>query len=605
MLTDDLPPSGTVSLTLNSLTLTTTTDTTLYVKWTSPNEHLEGFTTGSVKPVLDNVVEGGEEKKEEEGGSEEKSQNGEEEVPQPAQYTFPISHITSSKSFEVTSRACTAFLAGMTTCTVYKQTGEEANEESDEVVGTAKFPLSALVDGETTTSLVIEIIKTVDEEAEAAAKMAEEEAAKEEEKKKDEEKGEEEEGGKEKKEETVSPLSEETSVPPADSISITLTSSPAVADFTSGGITVTFDTGSVSNCPASFAPIVPDDVEPENYEEKLKELLNEEKGKFAYTLEVETCGMVGFGTSIGGGELSWEKDKYDEEEEEEAVEEKEEKDASEEKKADGEEEETPPTKECPFGFYNLTFHTASPAIFLSRQEIRLLKSAVRGDKRLAITLHRTAAAPGAAAVEEEGKKDKKGKGKKGKKEEEVVAATDEAALEEDFKERCISSLDGLMEPGCVEAEIIGGLDCEAFVSVRIMLGGAICLASKEESTEEKEGECMKITIGVAPYHRKPSVKFEKKLTRDMYKEFSTQLDVSIESLVENWASLFLLNESKSSDLTKEEKMKLLLHHLNKSGGYYKIKESLKPCLQRIVTVRDGKAPDLKSPEGHYYVGELF
>jgi tetratricopeptide (TPR) repeat protein len=59
-------------------------------------------------------------------------------------------------------------------------------------------------------------------------------------------------------------------------------------------------------------------------------------------------------------------------------------------------------------------------------------------------------------------------------------------------------------------------------------------------------------------------------------------------------------------------MKKFMYHLNKHGGYFELKEALKPALQRIVMqivpgspIFKGRAPRLDTEEGNEYVSRLF
>ena len=101
----------------------------------------------------------------------------------------------------------------------------------------------------------------------------------------------------------------------------------------------------------------------------------------------------------------------------------------------------------------------------------------------------------------------------------------------------------------------------------------------------------------------------------MFEELRDQLDGSVDKLVEEYAHLFLLNESAFDGVTKQEKLKRMLYHLNKKGGYFELKEALKPCLQRVVAeklegygellFKGGGAPRLDTDVGNRYITSLF
>jgi len=605
MLTDSLTPTATVAISLTNLLLTTTADSKIYASANSTCSKFESFVTSTKTPDKNSIETAGtgvEEKKDDvAGGDEDEAQN------LPQQYTITFNHEVTSSLFDVNSAACTNFVGSKLDISFFQQTGDAQNQEVDALLGSCSVSFDSLISGSTNISLTVPIDKPKVEESE-------EEEKKEEDEQKSDIQANEADENKQLNDDFDDVAQPEEDVKP-DSVVIQFTAGSELADFAVGGTIISFNGGSVSNCPSSFGVKVEDDCELENYETRLNELLAEEKKKFSYQLIFDSCGDVVFGNVLANGALSWEKEEEEDNKEEggedgadiELGREKSEEEAKggEEEKGENEAEPSAPKPKPISGLFNLTFEDDSNGIFLSRYDVRVLKSSIRDEKNLVFSLKRATnnAASEDDAADKKDKKDKKGKKNKG--EEKTEEASGKTGNDDAFVDTVSVSLDQLLDAGSTTADLIGSLSTseDTFVSATIILSSAISRGARAE--EAVGSNSTPPPPVVAPYHCEPFVKYEKKLTRDMYKELADQLDSSIETLVEHWASLFMLNESKCADYSQEEKMKRLLYHLNKNGGYYEVKEALKPCLQRIVAVRDGKAPNLKTAEGNFYVGELF
>ncbi|GMI19414.1 hypothetical protein TeGR_g1385 [Tetraparma gracilis] len=109
----------------------------------------------------------------------------------------------------------------------------------------------------------------------------------------------------------------------------------------------------------------------------------------------------------------------------------------------------------------------------------------------------------------------------------------------------------------------------------------------------------------------PCASYARSLSRDVFAELRAQLDAAVASLVSAYAELFLLGGGRRGQ-TREQKARRLMYHLNRGGGYFEVKEALKPCLQRVVAqavpgspLFAGGAPPLDTPEGGEFAARLF
>ncbi|GMI42783.1 hypothetical protein TrCOL_g3823 [Triparma columacea] len=382
----------------------------------------------------------------------------------------------------------------------------------------------------------------------------------------------------------------------------------SIADFIDGGYSIDFSKITANNVPAYVFGVkvaVEDDVDNEGYLVELQEKLAEENKKWSYECILEGLGgdMV-----VRGGLVEFVKD------EEEAPAEGDvgleqgqgqEEAPSDVAETDGGEEGTAPKPVArPTGKFNLYFAGSSMSSFMTYQEGKALRSTIRaGGDEFTVKLMKKVN-PDAVATEEEAApaKGKKGKKGKGKEEEEVV---DEAPAVKNWESSIKVSLGSLVEAGVTECVVQGRFDEDT------NLDGTVTITSPlfpENPTGKGGGEERIKAVSGEAY-----ASYEHSLERDMFKELKDQLDVSVDQLVEEFTELFLLNESANTHMGKEEKLKRMLYHLNKNGGYFTLKESLKPCLQRIVAERvkdsdvftgDG-APRLDSDEGNVYVAKLF
>jgi len=467
----------------------------------------------------------------------------------PTQYKFDIDHTVSSIDFQITSSTCLTFLA-TASLTVYRQVGENQDVEFDIVLSTVDVPLTHFIEG---TELKLNLPFT--DVAERKAKQSDDELV----------------TDPPSTETGASPSPPPTS--PSSLINLTFTSPPSLADFAYSSNQMKFTIGSLSNCPASFGVTPGPETDNANYEARINELLEEEKEKFEYKMEFYGVGDVSFENCVlREGVVSWEKIQEEEPIEEELN----------STYTDGESPSSPPQRK-PVGNFNLTFNAASSSpVFLTRKAVRSLKQNIRKNQKLKFKIMRCRSEVTTELGESESAS--------------ASAANDAAAFEDTIE----VSLDKLLVDGTTSLELIGSLSTNenSLVSVLLSVSSPLVVSATNPSFSPS-------SVFSPAYRRPPFVKFKKNTSRDMYAEMATQLDSTISTLVENYAQLFLLNETASATFTKEEKMKRLLYDLNRTGSYYKIKESLKPCLQRIVAVRDGRAPDFNSPAGNVYVGELF
>ncbi|GMH46780.1 hypothetical protein TrRE_jg150 [Triparma retinervis] len=382
-----------------------------------------------------------------------------------------------------------------------------------------------------------------------------------------------------------------------------------VADFIEGGYSVNFSKIAANNVPADVfgvKVVVEDEVNNEEYLVKLQEKLAEENKKWSYECILEG---LGGGLVVTGGLVEFVKDEEKAPAEEDADPEEEklgegggEEGGEEEEK--GEEEKAPEPIVRPTGKFNLYFGSTSKSSFMTYQEGKALKNAIRaGGDEFTVKLTKNVN-PDAVAVEEEAAPAKGKKGKKGKEKEEVEEV-EEAPAVESWEGSITVSLGSLLEAGVTECVVQGSYEEVT------EFDGTVTITSplfKEETVGKGDGEARIKAVSGGAY-----TSYQHSLDRDMFKELKDQLDSSVDQLVEEFAELFLLNESANAHMGKEEKLKRMLYHLNKKGGYFKLKESLKPCLQRIVAEKvkgsdiftGGGAPSLDSDEGNVYVAKLF
>ncbi|GMH65174.1 hypothetical protein TL16_g04134 [Triparma laevis f. inornata] len=394
--------------------------------------------------------------------------------------------------------------------------------------------------------------------------------------------------------------------------------SESISDYVQGGASFKFGEIVVEDINAHVFGVsltVEDEVSNDDYLVQLGEKLAEKNAASKYAVEISgEClpTMV-----VEGGSVSFEVLEVEAEPEVEPEAEVEE----EEVKAEGEGdvevkegEEAPPAPIVrPSIQYKLTFETGSSPVFLSYEEGKSLKTSIRaGESTYTVVLRKSEEVVESSELVVDDKKGKKGKGKK---EAEVEAEPEAEYGAEDHEESCAVRLGGLIEAGASKTVVRGSLGegMSGLVGV-VSLEGA-CLFKGVSDGEGLVGG----SEAIAELAGLPCVKYAKSLDRDMFAELKDKMDGSVDALVEEYASLFLLNEDANKGLSKQEKLKKMLYHLNKKGGYFELKEALKPCLQRVVaeklegpkTVNGndlflGKgAPRLDTDEGNDYVTALF
>ena len=238
--------------------------------------------------------------------------------------------------------------------------------------------------------------------------------------------------------------------------------------------------------------------------------------------------------------------------------------------------------------FTCTFPASSDQQFLSAATLAILRESAQNNQAATLTLQRTltdAAAPPAA--------DKKGK--KGAPAEDAPTDAPSGPVEQTFT----IELKDLVSSSTELATAL----TNSSVSTTVTLGHPLAPATPPAPP------------AVATLVGPPEVTFLKSLKRDVFQELRAALDTSIDSLVSSYATIFLLKD-EGRTYTRDMKLKRLMYHLNKNGGYFEIKEALKPCLQRIVMQKvnesdpnsalfKGRAPILDTDEGNAYVSHLF
>ncbi|GMH61881.1 hypothetical protein TrST_g1056 [Triparma strigata] len=402
-------------------------------------------------------------------------------------------------------------------------------------------------------------------------------------------------------------------------IALKVSISDSISDYVDGGASLTFGDVVVEDVAADVFGVtlaVDDEVSNDDYLFQLGEKLEAKNAASKFAVEISGENLPTM--TIEGGSVSFETVEVAVETEVEKVEGEEEEEAKADGEGEGEggegdaevkegEEEAPPAPIVrPTVQYKLTFESGSSPFFMSYEEGKVLKGSIRGGSEYKVTLRKTA---GVVESSEPVVEDKKGKkGKKDKKEAEVEAEPDADAGSEDYEESCTVSLGGLIEAKSSQAVVRGSLD-ESMSGVT----GVISLDGEPlfkglDSTGEAGGSDAIAELAGLPY-----VRYAKSLDRDMFAELRDKMDSSVDRLVEEYASLFLLNESAYADLSKQDKLKRMLYHMNKKGGYFELKEALKPCLQRVVAEKlEGSdlfvgngVPRLDTDEGNRYVTSLF
>lgn len=324
-----------------------------------------------------------------------------------------------------------------------------------------------------------------------------------------------------------------------------------IADYTESGSTVAFSNITVNNVPADVFGVevaVDEEVDNDEYMVKLQEKLGQENDKWSYECILE---RVGRDLVVGGGLVEFVKDS-EEAPEEEAKEEgepeaevdaetKADADVEAETKAGGDEEggKIPAPVVRPTGKFNLVFSGTSKSSFMTYQEGKALKKAIKGGDEFMVKFVKKIN-PNAAPAEEEAAapaKGKKGnKGKEEKKEEEVMAAP----VVEDWEGSVTVSLGSLVGPGATNCVVEGTFEEET------VLVGEIDITSplvKEDAAGKGDGEERVKSVAGGAY-----TTYQHSLDRDMFHEFKEQLDASVDQLVEEFAELFLLNESATANM---------------------------------------------------------
>ena len=531
-------------------------------------------------------------------------------------YSFDV-QVTTSK-FEVVSESISSALVNDVGEVNIFRVGEGGNGE-DKRVGGGKFSLVGGLSGAVSEIVLGEVPEpSAAQEGEEGAKQADPTA---------EVEGEGE--GEEKKEtennEGSSPDEQSDNSPgplqhygSTSSFKVDIRPDDIISDYSESGSTIFLSDVKISADAGVFGVTVEVDDETDNaeYLRKLQEKLDEENNKWIYECVLEGVGG-GRGLVLSGGAVKLQSDENADGAAEEASGEP--PAPAEDTGAASDSVEDPAadvaqTARPSVGYY-LAFQNLGTPKFLSYNEGKAMKNEIRSGNDEFVVKYTKKSNPNAAPEEVKEEAPKKG-GKKGKqaKKEEVPVEPDAAEAENgnvgEFEGSFRVSLSELVGAGVVSCEVKA---CTPPDDGNMELVGKVkisrALFSGPTRVEERaDGESLIKSISGPAY-----VVYQHSLNRNMFKEFQDQLDTCVDTLVEEYAELFLLNESATKHLDKKGKLKKMLYHLNKNGGYASLKESLKPCIQRIVTTKvedsdiftGAGAPCLDTDEGNVYVTKLF
>ena len=257
-------------------------------------------------------------------------------------------------------------------------------------------------------------------------------------------------------------------------ISIAVAVSDTISDFVQGGASLTFGEATIDDVPFETFGVtlsVEDDVTNDDYLAQLTEKLIAVNQANSITISLSGPGLS---MDISGGVVSF---AAVETEPEPEVEPKPEPELEELKEGEEPEEKPPPPVVRPSVKYVLSFPSTSSASFLSYEEGKALKNAIRAGAEFTVTLSKAASTAQPPAEEEPPAK----KGKKGKKDEPELSS-EEAPPQEDYEESCKVSLVALIDPKSTKCTFQASLGDASLIGTVALSGSPLFAgASKAEA----------------------------------------------------------------------------------------------------------------------------